>query len=250
MKNKHLETLSNICHSNLKNSKKSIEYLRSDRGLSSDIIKLYKIGYFPQNLEKLYSYIPEEELIRLNISRNRASSQFSDYFSLIFPILSEYGEVVGISGRTMVDEEQRKFINIPKYKNSSYKKSNYLFGLDKSKNHIIQKNEAYVVEGYFDQISMFQSGIKNCVAICGTAFSKNHFLKLSRYCDKIIFILDNDSAGIRSSERIYNKYINKGVKIRLKNLPNKYKDIDEYFSDYNNSKETFFRDSINYVPNF
>ena len=83
--NDYLEILASICHSNLKNSKKSMEYLRSDRGISDDIIKLYSIGYFPQNLEKIYDYIPEEFLIKLNISRNRAGSQFSDYFSLIFP---------------------------------------------------------------------------------------------------------------------------------------------------------------------
>ena len=97
---------------------------------------------------------------------------------------------------------------------------------------------------------MFQYGIKNCVAICGTSFSKNHFIKLSRYCDKIIFILDNDDAGTDSSLRIYDKYINKGIKIRLKNIPSRYKDVDEYFANYGNSKESFLKDAVSYVPNF
>ena len=77
---------------------------------------------------------------------------------------------------------------------------------------------------------MSKNGIKNSVAICGTAFSKKHFLKLARYSDKITFILDSDEAGQKSAERIYNKFINKGIRLRFLKIPDGFKDVDEYFN--------------------
>ena len=77
----------------------------------------------------------------------------------------------------------------------------------------------------------FKNGIENCVAICGTAFSKNHYMKLRRYCDKIYFILDNDDAGIKSSSSIYNKFNKYGTSLKfLRCRISEIKDIDEYFA--------------------
>ena len=85
-----LGLLSDICHSNLKNSKKILKYLLKDRKIDSSLIKRYRIGYFPQNIEKLTSYVDQNHLMKLNIAETPYRSQFSDYFSLVFPIYSEY----------------------------------------------------------------------------------------------------------------------------------------------------------------
>ena len=137
-------------------------------------------------------------------------------------------------------------LGIPKYKNSSYKKGNILYGLDKAKASCLENLNVYVVEGYFDQIAMCQNDLENSVAICGTSFSQNHFIKLARYTDKITFILDSDEAGQKSAERIYSKYINKGIKLRFLKVPDGYKDVDEYFR--NHSKADFFRDFKQIIP--
>tara|TARA_B100001029_G_C14894787_1_gene357475 strand:+ start:149 stop:745 length:597 start_codon:yes stop_codon:yes gene_type:complete len=194
----------------------------------------------------LTKYVSEEVLNKLNILNYAGDSEFSNYFYLVFPIFSEYGDPVGISGRAMMGDAERSVIGIPKYKNSSYKKANVLYGLNRAKASCLRSSNVYVVEGYFDQISMEQNGIQNSVAICGTSFSQNHFLKLARYSDKITFILDSDEAGIKSMERIYSKYINKGIKLRFLKVPDGYKDIDEYFQ--NNSKDDFFRDFKQTIP--
>ena len=230
-----LELLSDICHSNLKNSKKILKYLLKDRKINSNLIRKYKIGYFPQNIEKLTSYVDQNHLMRLNIAETPYRSQFSDYFSLVFPIHSEYGDAVGISGRSLLSDVERRSVGIPKYKNSSYKKANILYGLNHAVDSIIEKQNVYVLEGYFDKISMDSVGINNSVAICGTAFSQNHFLKLMRYTNKITFILDSDDAGVKSMQRIYERYINKGIKLRFLKIPSPFKDVDEFFLDNNAS---------------
>lgn len=237
-----------ICQSNLKNSKECINYLIKERGLEKRDVLENKLGFFPQNISILKNYVSEEFLAKVNLTNFSGGSDFSNYFYLVFPIYSEYNELVGISGRTLLKEEERRLVGIPKYKNTSYKKADILYGLNKSKNSILEKNNVFVTEGYFDYISMSKNGFKNSVAICGTAFSKKHFLKLARYTDKITFILDSDDAGQKSAERIYNKFINKGIKLRFLKLPDGYKDVDEYFADNSTSTLTFFKDFKQIIP--
>jgi DNA primase len=244
-----LGKLINICHTNLKNSNECIEYLHETRGLSQDTISKYKIGYFPRSVSKLNKFVSSSVLQKLNITDYSESSRFSEFFYLIFPIFSEYGEPVGIGGRTLLDESQRAALEIPKYKNSSFKKANYLYGLNNSRPYILKEQNVYVVEGYFDHIALDSNGIKNSVAICGTAFSKNHMLKLARYTSKITFILDRDDGGQSSMKRIYSKYSNLGIKLRFLLLPEGYKDADEYFSK-GGTKDSFLEGLEVYIPNW
>jgi DNA primase len=244
--NDQLNKLVNICHSNIRNSKSCLKYLIKDRGLSKQSIINNKIGFFPQNIDVLTKYVSEDLLNKLNILNYSKDSDFSNYFYLIFPIFSEYGDPVGVSGRTLIGDSERAVLGIPKYKNSSYKKGNILYGLDRAKKTALSSSNIYVVEGYFDQIAMCQSGFENSGAICGTSFSQGHFLKLARYVDKITFILDSDEAGQKSAERIYSKYINKGVKLRFLKVPDGSKDVDEYFRDHN--KDYFYKDFKQVIP--
>jgi len=224
-----LARLFKICNENLIHSKECMSYLNG-RGICADDVKEFKIGYFPQNVNTLSKFVNKEIMLKLNIFDFNGSS-FSDYYSLVFPIHDEYSRPVGISGRVVMSEDERSSLGISKYKNSSYKKSNILFGLNKSRQHVLRSKNVFVVEGYFDYISMIKNKIKNCVAICGTAFSSNHFTKLAKYTDQITFLLDADDAGIISTERIYSKFSNKGIKLRFLKIDDKFKDVDEFFSN-------------------
>ncbi len=239
-----LDKLFSICSVNLKNSKPCLDYL-SKRGFSDEFIKKNKIGYFPQNIRALTKYVDEESLIRLGVICPGNWSKFCNNYSMVFPIHDEYNEPVGIAGRTLASESERSTLGLSKYENSKYKKSKILYGLNNSRGHILKNNNVYVVEGYFDHISMDMNGIRNSVAICGTAFSNNHFIKLLRYTDTITFLLDNDDAGRKSMENIFYKYSGKGANLQFKKLPEGYKDIDQFFFDgktrqmFENSIEDF-----------
>jgi len=243
-----LRKLIDICHDNLKKTRIGREYLFDDRGISNDIFSNYKLGFFPKNIRVLCKYVSDDFLKKIGLMDYDGSSQFSDYYSIIFPINDEYGNPVGIAGRTMLSDKEREILNIPKYKNSKFKKTNFLFGLNLNRRDILLNQNVFVVEGYFDQMSMFDSGITNTVAVCGTAFSKNHFVKLSRYTDKITFFLDMDDGGRKSSNQIFNKFINKGIKLRFISLPNGYKDAGEYFLNSNKTKEDFLKETKHIIP--
>ncbi len=51
-------------------------------------------------------------------------------------------------GRAIEKEGYPKYINSPE--SSIFSKGSSLFGIDKTKGHIVEKDEAIVVEGYFD----------------------------------------------------------------------------------------------------
>lgn len=248
METQELNKLIDICHSNIKKTKIGKDYIFEERGLSIDAFEKYKVGFFPRNTRKLSEYVSVDFMRSIGLMDYDGNSQFSDYYSIIFPIYDDYGVPVGIAGRCMLSDDERNILSIPKYKNSKFKKANNLFGLNLAKKDILHKQNVYVVEGYFDQISMYDSGITNVVAACGTGFSKTHFVKLARYTDKISIFLDGDESGQKSAQLIYNKYINKGIKLRFVKLPNEYKDAGEYFLDNNKTALDFATDIENILP--
>ncbi len=227
---RELSKLINICKANLNRTESAIEYYNS-RGISKEIIENFELGYFPGNLNRLKKYIDVDLLISAGVIKYSGNSDFSDYYRIIIPVKNECGLPVGIAGRLIMSKDERTYLKLPKYKNSIYKKSLYLYGLDLALKSIIENNEVFVVEGYFDQISMFKSGVENTVALGGTAFSRGHLLKLSRFCNKIKFILDNDEAGINSAKSIQKKYSKYGVNMSFYLCSKEYKDVDEMIRD-------------------
>ena len=70
-----------------------------------------------------------------------------------------------------------------------------LFGLDKAKKSIAQKESVFLVEGYTDLIIMHQFGYTNTVATLGTACTLDHLRYLSRYAEQLHIMYDGDAAG-------------------------------------------------------
>ena len=235
-----MEKLISICKHNLNSSKSCLDYLKN-RGVGKDLINEYGIGYFPQNISTLSNYVDLNILRQKNIVRINNDSDFKNYHYLVIPIYDEYGIIHGISGRSLMSSNELKLLGIPKYKNSSYSKSKILFGFNKALDSIIKKRSVWIVEGYFDQISMFQHGGKNCVAMGGTAFSKSHLVKLKRYCNKINFLYDSDEAGFVSSQRVYKKFNKFDIDLNFYAVKD-YKDIDEYL--FNKKSLRFLKQDI------
>lgn len=95
-----------------------------------------------------------------------------------------------------------------------------------AKDFIRQQNSVIVTEGEFDMISPFQSGIKNIVAIKGTAFTEEQLQLLRRYTDTLILGLDSDFAGSNASRKSI-ELADSMELIHVLILGDKYKDPDE-----------------------
>jgi DNA primase len=223
------EKLTDVCHSILQRNPTTYNYLKQ-RGISEQTIKDYKLGAFPQDLRVLFQRIHPEELLKNNIIYKADKSPFSHY-PLVIPIRDSAGKSIAIGCRTLMSEEERKRRCIPKYRNSNYHKASHLFGLDRAIADIRLKNKVFVVEGYFDAISSHQAGARNVVATCGTLFSRRQLITLSRYTDNVVILFDSDEPGKLNAKNVLSKFQDNGLaKLRCVFTPDKYKDIDEYFT--------------------
>jgi DNA primase len=98
--------------------------------------------------------------------------------------------------------------------------------LYENKQHILEQNCVYVVEGQFDVIKAVEKGFKNIVALGGANMSPYQFSVISRYTDNIFLLLDNDQAGEKGRKLAVNAF-GKLANIRNLFLPKPFKDIDE-----------------------
>jgi DNA primase len=225
------QKLTDVCHSILlKSEPRTLKYLK-DRGLTDQTIKDYNLGAFPEDVRSLYAkhQLDPVELREHNIIWNAEQSQFRNY-PIVIPIHNTTGTPIAIGCRTLLGDVERKKIGIPKYINSTYKKTSYLFGLNKAHSHIRLADKVYVVEGYFDAITAHQNRIMNVVATCGTMFTEKQLIVLSRYTNNVCLFFDNDTAGKRSAKSVMNKLKEFDVNINLscRFTPDGYKDLDEY----------------------
>ncbi len=90
-----------------------------------------------------------------------------------------------------------KYINSPE--TSIYKKGETIFGIHTAVKEIRRKKEFVLVEGNFDVLAFYQSGVRNVVAPLGTAFTEKQAKYLKRYASRCLMIFDSDMAGIEAT---------------------------------------------------
>jgi replicative DNA helicase len=165
-----------------------------------------------------------------------------DDHSLTIPFLNTYGEVVGISYRYLTPGAE------PKYKNAAesetFRKSELLFGLDKARKHM---NDAlYVVEGYFDVMSLHQMGFPNAVGYCGSTLTDAQAAIIGKYIapkTKIYLIPDNDETGLAAVRKNVDQLlIHVRNQIRIIQLPADEKDMNDFLINYNESATDRFKE--------
>ncbi len=218
---KIMEEASLFYEKQLSLSKEALSYLNK-RGLSDKTIKDFRIGYSKDEWNLLENYLSKkgykkEEIETVGlIKKNNKGTGYYDRFRsrIMFPISDSAGRVVAFSGRIFKNPDSKNNIEEAKYINSPdtplYNKSDILFGLDKAKKTIKERNYCIVVEGQMDLILSHQMGFTNTVAVSGTAFADsvtdenskiNNLGLIKRLSSNVIFAFDGDSAGLRAAYR-------------------------------------------------
>lgn len=246
--NKFAAQLFHTCLSHTPEGHPVREYLKIRR-FKSETIQTFQIGWAPDQWDYLLQALrsknaPIETAAKLGLLKLRKDQ--SDYFDifrnrLIFPIHSVAGEVIGFGGRSLGEE-------MPKYLNSSdselFHKGRVFYGLNETAKHIRASDQAIVVEGYTDFLSLYQAGIQNVVATLGTALTADHAKLLRRYTQNIVVMFDGDRAGQTAAERSLPTLLAAGLFPRGLILPSEY-DPDEFVSEFGPQK---LRDLISKSP--
>ena len=184
------------------------QYL-SNRGLSEETIREFRIGFAPDSgfpLKDRFKSEYSEELMRasgLFAWKEGAEANIYSKFRnrIMFPIANEHGKIIAFTGRTLATDEKAgpKYLNSPE--TAIYSKSRVLFNLDKAKDPIRKLDYAIIVEGQMDCISVFAAGFRNVIASSGTAFTEAQVRLLARFSKNIVVNFDPDTAGATATDK-------------------------------------------------
>lgn len=238
--------------------KLALSYLK-ERGINDDIIKEFGIGLSIDSNDALLTLLTKKNYDIKKLSDigliNNVNGKTYDMFSrrITFPLWDKDGNIVGFSARIYRGEKDAS-----KYMNSReskiFKKGETLYNYHNAKDAAKREKKIIVVEGFMDAIRISASGIKNVVALQGTAMTQEQITLLKKLRVKVILCLDNDNAGLLATVNNGEELVKNDIETHVIRLSSE-KDPDEYiiangadaFLDNVNNPLTFFEFKLNYL---
>lgn len=186
--------------------KSARDYL-TNRKISDNSINLFSIGYAPNSWDSLTKFLTkkgfsEQELIAAGLASKSSIGNLFDRFRgrLMFTLKDHRGNIVAFAGRLLDNNaKEAKYINTSE--TPVYTKGDTLYALETTKEEIKKNGFAVVVEGEIDCIQSYQAGVRNVVAIKGSAFTQSQVNLLKRYTENVYLSLDSDFAGDAAAHR-------------------------------------------------
>lgn len=226
------ETYADLLFNHEEGQSIGLSYFR-ERGFNDRTIRKFELGYSLQAWDHfcataLSSGYSREMLEKAGLLVAKEGGKYYDRFRgrVIFPIHNLSGKVIGFGARMLgKQKDQPKYINSPE--TTIYHKSQVLYGMFQAKNAIRREGFCYLVEGYTDVISLFQSDIENAVASSGTALTEDQIRLIKRFTSNVTVLFDGDAAGIKAALRGIDLVLKEGLNVRVVLLPDG-EDPDSY----------------------
>jgi DNA primase len=208
------------------------------RGMSRKIIDAFCLGYAPDSWDSLIRHFQSTQIdsqwleqAGLAVPRKKGGGHYDRFRNrIMFPIFDLYGKVIAFGGRVLDDA-------LPKYLNSSetpiYQKSKSLYGIQGARATCRQTASVFIVEGYFDLLTLHQHGIENAVATLGTALTADHVKQLRADVGEsghVVLVYDSDEAGIKAAQRSIAVFREGFLAAKIVVLPSGY-DPDSYLME-------------------
>ena len=215
--------------------KEAKRYLQN-RNINEDIIKEFEIGLSLENVDDLTKLLMSKDYDLVTLNRIGLSNDNHDIYNdrIMFPLYDVFGKVVGFSGRIYKDNGQNKYVNTKE--TDIFKKGEMLYHYHIAKEECRIKKSVIVMEGFMDVIRASTIGVKNTVALMGTALTKEQINLIKRLSNNIILCLDGDDPGQKATLSIGDTLLEQNVEVKVIVLPNP-EDPDSYI--LKNGKEKF-----------
>ena len=199
----------------------------SNRGIREDVARDFHLGYCPDTFNSFYQAAIQagynEQLIEeLGLcKKSDKNGKYYDFYRgrVMFPIHTSSGRVIAFGGRILEKSDDRAKYYNSKESDEFYIKSRELYGLFQARASITKKDHCYLCEGYMDVIAMYQNGLTDVVASCGTSLTEEQAKRLSRDTKNITILYDGDKAGIKAAIRAIDLLLPNQVKINVLVLP-------------------------------
>lgn len=178
--------------------KKAKAYL-SGREINEEMIKDYGIGLSLDKTDDLVSLLQKKGYDLNTLNQIGLASYDKDLYisRIMFPLKDLNGRIVGFSGRRYDGKKEDKYINTKQ--TSIFHKGNLLYNYSDSKESVRQKNQVIVMEGFMAVIRASTIGVKNAVALMGTAMTKEQADLIKRLSRNVVLMFDGDDAGRKAT---------------------------------------------------
>jgi DNA primase len=203
---------------------KAREYL-SGRGLGEEVLREFRVGYAPSAWDRVLvgaqrdGFAPPDLVAAGLAQRGRESGGLYDRFRsrIMFPLADARGRVLGFGARAMSEDRGQKYLNTSE--NEIYHKGRQLFGIDLARAHAAKSGRIVVVEGYTDVLALHQAGIRESVAIMGTALTAEQMAELGRAAPLVVLALDADRSGQEAMLRAARLAQDRDLELRAVEMP-------------------------------
>ena len=194
-------------------------YLKG-RNIGEETIKEFEIGLALDSKDDLTKLLESKSYDLVTLNKAGLSSDNHDIYNdrIMFPLYDISGRVVGFSGRIYKDNGQNKYLNTKE--TEIFKKGEMLYHYHIAKEECRKKNTVIVMEGFMDVIRASTIGIKNTVALMGTALTKDQMQLIKRLASTIILCLDGDDPGVHATLSIGEEFQKEGIEAKVVMLPN------------------------------
>jgi DNA primase len=214
-------------------------------------VQAFRIGYAPPGWDGLATFLKTQgvspaiaETVGLVVPRSGGGGYYDRFrHRLMFAVADAQGRVVAFSGRALAPvatvatagdsaasapahtDPPPKYINSPE--SPVYVKGSHVFGLWQARHAIRRQEQAIVVEGNFDVVSLHARGLENVVAPLGTSFTVDQAKLLGRYAVKLTLLFDADTAGRKAARAAEGPCDQAGLDAKVAILPDRT-DPDEF----------------------
>lgn len=182
----------------------------------------FEVPVLPEAILGMFEFCPlslvragftEEVLQRYEIGFDRTRRR------IIFPLRDHLGNLVGLSGRTVVDDYPRYKIYKQEleevHPHYELHKGRIVWGLNKfyeaSRYHPVEP--VVICEGFKAAMWVAQAGYPYVVALLGKSLSLEQQALLTRVANRLVLFLDNDDAG-KDATRVVSKQL-RGADVRV-----------------------------------
>ena len=186
----------NNIHTNY--GKKAKTYLYG-RQINDDMIKEYGIGLSLDQNNDLTNLLTKKGYDLNTLNLIGLSSYDHDLYKsrIMFPLKDLNGRIVGFSGRRYDGIKEEKYINTKQ--TPIFQKGTLLYNYFDARESIRQKNQVIVMEGFMAVIRSSTIGVKNAIALMGTAMTKEQAELIKRLSHNVILMFDGDDAGRKAT---------------------------------------------------
>ncbi|MFP4078736.1 MAG: DNA primase [Candidatus Izemoplasmataceae bacterium] len=204
-----------------KSGREAFDYLMN-RGMAKETFETFELGLAPNKKDALYRALSDKGHLQSDMrdlgligGDDAPYDIFKD--RIMFPLHDEAGNVVGFSGRTY-----KEGVKTAKYMNSPttpvFEKHKVLYNIHRIGRAAKENDRVVIFEGFMDVIAAHQAGIREGVAVMGTALSATHIRMIRKLTENAVLAFDGDQAGRDATRRFIGELKKGGMEVYVAEL--------------------------------